>query len=74
MSSAIRKTIMYWVTLLLGIIILCNQTFSYLTGTIELCTQELVVTIVAIAMMINPHVISNAIRLFVKRKTDDQDE
>ena len=56
---------MYWVTLILGIIILCRQVYNYFYGRQDLTIEEGIVFLVAIVMMVNPHVIGGTWKIIV---------
>lgn len=68
MSSQVRRKIMYWFTLVLGILILCVQFYRYVKGSLELGLAEGAVTIFAVVFMVNPHAISNSYNSIIKWK------
>ena len=74
MSYQTRRAIMYWFTLIFGISILCLQFYKYFTGALELKLEEGIVSIVAIALMRNPNIISDGLKSFINSKTHEKDE
>ena len=74
MSSQIRKAIMYWFSLLLGILVLSLQTYRYFNNTIVLDLKEFAVTMIAVVFMVNPNTISNTYRAIVKSKLNGKND
>ena len=74
MSSQIRKAIMFWFTLFLGIALLSIQSYRYYTNTIELNLQEFAVTMIAVVFMVNPNTISDTYKAIVKSKLNGKDD
>lgn len=71
MSAQLRKMIMYWFTLFLGIAILLYQFYCFVTGSLELDYKNFAVTIIAVVFMINPHAISNTYKSIINKKLND---
>lgn len=74
MSSQLRKAIMYWFTLILGILVLSFQSYRYFTDALELNIKEFAVTMIAVVFMVNPNAISNTYRAIVKSKFNGKNE
>lgn len=74
MSLQQRRAIMYWFTLIFGIAILCLQFYKYFTGALELKLEEGIVSVVAVAMMRNPNIISDGLKSFINSKTNEKNE
>lgn len=74
MSSQLRKAIMYWFTLILGILVLSFQSYRYFTDALELSLKEFSVTMIAVVFMVNPNAISNTYRAIVKSKFNGKNE
>lgn len=72
MSLQQRRAIMYWFTLILGIIILIMQLYKYFTGKIELTIEEACVSGFALLLMRNPNILSDGLKSFINSKTNDK--
>lgn len=68
MSSQVRRKIMYWFTLILGIAILSFQFIQYVTGNLSLDLNEGAVMLIAVVFMVNPHSISNSYKTIINFK------
>lgn len=71
MSAQVRRKIMYWFTLILGILILSRQCYCYYNSTITLSVGEFAVTLIAVVLMVNPHSISDSYSRIIKSKFND---
>ncbi|WP_445458419.1 hypothetical protein [Flavobacterium sp. HNIBRBA15423] len=74
MSLNTRRTIAYWFMLILGIGLLMLQFSKYYTNTLELKIEELIVSLVAIVMTVNPLFIIDSLRKFFNSKYGKNDE
>ncbi len=54
MSIQLRRKIGYWFMLLLGIAILSLQLKKYFDNTLEFRYEEIIVTVIALFMVLNP--------------------
>ena len=71
MSTELRRTIMYWFTLLAGIAIVVMQIYKYFNDSLELTIEEGCVTIFAVVLMKNPNIFSDGFKAFIKKKADE---
>lgn len=65
---------MYWVTLILGTLILGFQVYKYFTNQLQLNHEEAIVTLVAVVLMRNPNILANGLKSFFNSKYNEKNE
>nr|WP_315245172.1 hypothetical protein [uncultured Flavobacterium sp.] len=68
MSRNTRRQIAYWFMLVLGIALLSFQFKKYFDNTLELKYEEVIVTVIAICMVLNPLSLLELIKTIVNQK------
>lgn len=60
MSRALRRSIAYWICLIIGTVGLCGLTYSTVWGDMEMSLEVGIACAVFLGMMLNPHSLSKA--------------